>query len=174
MHTYPELSGQGCIAVRGGGFCVMQGLIPGQEVQEPGDWQVSVSYRGLHSFRHFVGDVEQTQRESQGTPVENLSNFIDLGVGYNFTPRFSYALLPHWGLSASLGARIDGVPAEDAIGDSEGFRRPGYAVSIEPGLTWMKGPWTAVLTTPVTAEPFPLPGVVVQGRNRRRVDRHLP
>ncbi len=305
----PRLLAQGCIAVRGGGFCSLHGFMPGEEVRSSGSWEVSVAYRWLHSHRHFVGDVEQTQREDEGTQVENFSNFIDLGVSYSFTPRYavaltipfvysersslyehkgnasgeryetqaggladvraaayawlwdpvkrprgnvqlglgfkaptgdyaatdifhrtdgptldyvdqsiqpgdggwgitaemyafreivpnlygylqgfylfnprnyngtprrvanrdstdpfdfmsvtdqylaragaSYVLAPKWGLSASLGGRIDGVPATDAIGDSEGFRRPGYAVSIEPGLTWQKGSWTAVLTTPV-------------------------
>ena len=38
------------------------------------------------------------------------------------------------GLSLYLGGRIEGVPAEDIIGSSAGYRRPGYAVSIEPGI----------------------------------------
>jgi hypothetical protein len=40
----------------------------------------------------------------------------------------------------TLGGRIEGVPPKDAIGDSDGLRRPGYAVSIEPGLvySWRK------------------------------------
>ncbi len=36
-----------------------------------------------------------------------------------------------WG---TLAARIEGVPVHDLLGPSTGFRRPGYAVSIEPGL----------------------------------------
>ncbi|HWR83811.1 MAG TPA: hypothetical protein VN285_10965 [Candidatus Deferrimicrobium sp.] len=39
------------------------------------------------------------------------------------------------GLGFSLGGRVEGVPAEDLIGSSDGFRRPGYAVSIEPLLS---------------------------------------
>ena len=49
---------------------------------------------------------------------------------------FSYVLWPEKGLSASLGARIEGVPVYDAAGGSMGFRRPGYTISIEPGLSW--------------------------------------
>ena len=30
---------------------------------------------------------------------------------------------------------MEGVPPEDAFGESQGARRPGFAVSIEPGLT---------------------------------------
>ena len=49
---------------------------------------------------------------------------------------FSYVVWPAGGLTLSLGARIEGVPVYDAIGDSLGFRQPGYTVSIEPGISW--------------------------------------
>ena len=36
----------------------------------------------------------------------------------------------------SAGLRRECIPVYDLIGGSNGFRRPGYVVSIEPGLTW--------------------------------------
>lgn len=44
----------------------------------------------------------------------------------------------------SLGIRGEGVPSKDLIGDSEGFRRPGYILSVDPGLIYTKGKnrWT--------------------------------
>ena len=33
----------------------------------------------------------------------------------------------------------EGVPARDLIGREDGFRRPGYAVSVEPGLQLARG-----------------------------------
>jgi hypothetical protein len=48
----------------------------------------------------------------------------------------SYAVWPEQGLALSLGGRVEGVPPRDLIGKNEGARRPGYAVSIEPGVTW--------------------------------------
>ena len=62
------------------------------------------------------------------------------------------------GWTASLGGRIEGVPVRDIIGKSEGFRRPGYAISVEPGVNWMrnaKETWS--VTVPIAVE-----------RNRRR------
>ena len=44
------------------------------------------------------------------------------------------------GLSASLGFRMEGVPRYDLIGDSHGFRRPGYETYAEPGLIYRTGP----------------------------------
>lgn len=36
----------------------------------------------------------------------------------------------------SFGGRIEGVPVRDAFGRSDGFRRPGYAISADPGFLW--------------------------------------
>ena len=53
------------------------------------------------------------------------------------------------GLSFSWGARIEGIPVKDIIGESLGFRRPGYVVSAEPGVTYMKGKTTYNLNVPI-------------------------
>jgi hypothetical protein len=53
------------------------------------------------------------------------------------------------GLAMSLGVRDEGVPAHDLIGSNDGFRRPGYIVSLDPGLMFnykrdtlsVNGPW---------------------------------
>lgn len=34
---------------------------------------------------------------------------------------------------------MEGVPVRDAFGSSNGFRRPGYVISIEPGLSYARG-----------------------------------
>jgi hypothetical protein len=39
-------------------------------------------------------------------------------------------------IGLSLAARLEGVPSEDLLGSSDGFRRPGYSVGIEPGLSY--------------------------------------
>jgi len=43
------------------------------------------------------------------------------------------------GLSVTFGPRWEGVPAKNLIGNDLGFRRPGYAVSIEPGFIYARG-----------------------------------
>jgi hypothetical protein len=53
------------------------------------------------------------------------------------------------GLALSLGVRGEGVPVRDLLGDSNGFRRPGSIVSLDPGLLFnfkrdtvaVNGPW---------------------------------
>lgn len=39
-------------------------------------------------------------------------------------------------VTASIGGRVEGIPVYDLIGESGEFRRPGYIVSIEPGITY--------------------------------------
>jgi hypothetical protein len=43
------------------------------------------------------------------------------------------------GLSLTFGPRDEGVPASDLIGKSLGFRRPGFAISLMPGVQYVRG-----------------------------------
>ena len=51
--------------------------------------------------------------------------------------------------SVSLSGRIEGVPVHDLLGESNGFRRPGYAISIEPGMSYLFGKTSAGVSVPV-------------------------
>jgi hypothetical protein len=84
--------GQGCVASRGTGMTPGQYGVHLEDDEAPpptSGFQGSVSYRWLHSDRMFSHDVEQTDREADGSQEINDSNFIDLGIRYTFTPRFS-------------------------------------------------------------------------------------
>jgi hypothetical protein len=56
------------------------------------------------------------------------------------------------GFGAGLGARWEGVPVHDLFGSSEGFRRPGYAISVEPSLTWSRGVHSVSLSVPIAVQ----------------------
>ena len=53
------------------------------------------------------------------------------------------------GLATSLGLRGEGVPVRDLMGGSDGFRRPGFILSLDPGVMFnykhdtlsVNGPW---------------------------------
>jgi hypothetical protein len=49
----------------------------------------------------------------------------------------------------SLGIRGEGVPSKDLIGESEGFRRPGYILSVDPGMIYSKGKNRWTLNAPI-------------------------
>jgi hypothetical protein len=43
------------------------------------------------------------------------------------------------GLTVTFGPRFEGVPAANLIGNDLGFRRPGFALSAEPGFVYARG-----------------------------------
>ncbi|MDQ3278250.1 MAG: hypothetical protein M3Q06_07980 [Bacteroidota bacterium] len=55
-------------------------------------------------------------------------------------------------LSLSGGFRIEGIPAEDVFGGSNGFRRPGYVVSAEPVAAYRVKNTQFYLSVPVALE----------------------
>jgi hypothetical protein len=55
----------------------------------------------------------------------------------------------HGVLDGSFGGRWEGVPSDDLIGRSDGFRRPGYVLSIEPGLSYLLPHDSLSLNVPV-------------------------
>ena len=55
-------------------------------------------------------------------------------------------------LTLSAGYRREGIPVNDLIGGSNGFRRPGYVVSVEPGISYMTRSATFFALLPVALE----------------------
>jgi hypothetical protein len=86
-----------------------------------GHWQLTVDYRHLYSFRHFVGSVEQVYRTQGHSNVRNRVNLVDFGVTYQITPRFSVeGTVPlEWASRRYYIAAhsINGAPPTDLIGD---------------------------------------------------------
>ncbi|MCX6626903.1 MAG: hypothetical protein NTW28_04635 [Candidatus Solibacter sp.] len=58
---------------------------------------------------------------------------------YLFRGGLGYGVPKLRGVALSAAGRVEGVPARDLIGREDGFRRPGYAVSVEPGLQYARG-----------------------------------
>ncbi len=81
---------QGCIVARSNG----QAGGPESEggYLMPGEWNIGIGYRHQFSFRHFVGDLEQTYRIQQGTQVMNKINLENFSATYQATPRFSFTV----------------------------------------------------------------------------------
>ena len=49
----------------------------------------------------------------------------------------------------SMGIRGEGVPSTDLIGESDGFRRPGYIISVDPGFIYTKGKGRWYVNVPI-------------------------
>ncbi len=83
---------------------------------------------------------------TRGNPYEQVMSIPDQYFGRG---GINYILVPKWNVAINLAGRIEGVPVRDAIGRDDGFRRPGYAISVEPGINWMPGQWNVALSVPV-------------------------
>ena len=125
---------------------------------QPGDggWGVALDFQAFHTIVGTLGayaggfylinprDTNETFT-SRGRVNEHYMSVPD-----QFSVRAGLTLgLPVTGLGAALGARYEGVPVEDLIGESNGFRRPGMVLSLEPGLSYGNGPFAANLSVPV-------------------------
>jgi hypothetical protein len=85
---------QGCVAVRQMGG--MNPLSSSSYNLTKGEIQIGVNYRNFHSWRHYVGTEEQTQRQDLGNAVNIYSHAIDLNISYGITDRLQLnATLPY-------------------------------------------------------------------------------
>jgi len=63
--------------------------ITSREIRKPHPWVVSIGYRFQPSSRHFVGTVEQKQREANGNQIQNTYHLFDVAVERQITRRFA-------------------------------------------------------------------------------------
>jgi len=106
--------------------------------------EVNTYYNPTHSFGFYGNffylasprDVNNTPRSANAPSATTIATtgdvesvpdqmLIRLGGSYS-VKKFDF----------SLGLRDDCLPVHDLLGKSDGFRRPGYILSAEPGITW--------------------------------------
>jgi hypothetical protein len=119
------------------------------------------------SVLYISGSYELTPQEQDNTPNASLA-----GVALKPNPLATYMSIPDQylvdggiahpfpkvrGLAVKAGLRYEGVKVKDLIGGSLGFRRPGYGLSVEPGLQYERNKYTWTFNLPVAVE-----------RNRKR------
>ena len=56
------------------------------------------------------------------------------------------------GLIITFGGRMEGVPVRDLLGASNGFRRPGYAISGDPGFMYTRWGYVFSVNVPWAIE----------------------
>ncbi len=98
--------------------------------------------------------ISPREQNSAYTSIPQYGAVRNLSVPDQYLGRvgLNYAIWPAKGLSLSFGGRIDGIPTRDLVGGSEGFRRPGFSIYVEPGVSWTHGKNTFNLYTPVLLE----------------------
>jgi hypothetical protein len=125
----------------------------GYILETQGYWKLckSASFYFNAFYMFNPQDVNQTpSRSPLATTGDNvITNYHSIADQYMARVGINWHILQHQGFYASLGGRAEGIPAKDVIGKSNGFRRPGYIISVEPGLSYQKGNSTFVLNVPV-------------------------
>lgn len=96
---------------------------------------------------------------------KELNKATNFSVPDQFGARLgmTYVLFPQKNIGVSLGGRLEGLPAVDAIGGSLGARRPGYIVSVEPGIAWSGHHSSFLLTVPYAVRRDRIPTWTVTG-----------
>ncbi len=150
---------------------ITQNQVMDQAIQ-PGDGGIGISielqgfkqlYKGIYGFVN--GYYLFNPRESNGTyksapTVVKDANGKTLGTldGYNLyaSPDQYFArvglmtsVLKSKNLTFSLAARMEGIPAFDVFGGQAAYRRPGYVVAVESGVSYRQGKHGISLFVPV-------------------------
>lgn len=84
------------------------------------------------------GTYSVTPEEKSGVPTYRSNPFesvMSISDSYLARAGIDTFVGGQHAVTLSLAGRIEGVPVHDLIGGSEGFRRPGYSVALEPGVT---------------------------------------
>jgi hypothetical protein len=105
----------------------------------------------LHAYANgfYLVNPREQNKAFAHAPIQGQIRNLSVPDQYQARAGLSWEAAPESGLALSLGLRFDGVPAHDRIGGSEGFRRPGYVLYADPGLTWSDGRNTLNLHVPV-------------------------
>ena len=131
-------------------------LVVDQSIQ-PGDGGVSPSLdvQGYHIISDRISITTTLYylfgiKESNGVLIRNQpEGGTEFAVPDQYLARLGLSFVsPLQGFSMYIGGRLEGVPAEDLIGGSDAYRRPGYSIAIEPGLNYNTSNFAINLSVP--------------------------
>jgi hypothetical protein len=149
-----------------------QTVIVDQSIQPgSGGYGISVGAQAYQRVKRAVlyasGSYLITPQEKNGTTsfsiggvtlkVNPLTSTMSIPDQYIADGGVAYPFPKIRGLAFKTGLRYEGVKVRDLIGGNLGFRRPGYALSVEPGFQYERGRDTWSFNLPVAVQ-----------RNRKR------
>lgn len=117
---------------------------------QPGDggWGIIFDAQAYHKFNdratgYATASYLANPREQVGVTGFSVPDTFLYRLGMD------YLAMPMKGITLSLGGRMEGVPPEDLWGGSNGRRRPGYSISLEPGFTYSGQKHSVTVSVPV-------------------------
>lgn len=132
---------------------------PADQTIQPGDGGFAI----LTQFLGFRQVAERTSLYAFGSYMISPKKQSDIGGSpsptalpwsvpdvYSVRTGVAFDVLPDQGLSASLGARLDGIPIRDLIGggDENTIKRTSRILFAEPGLAYTRGKDNLTLSVP--------------------------
>lgn len=136
-----------------------------------GAFGLRLATQGFRSFKHFslsgsglylfslkkqndtVAFGAAVNPAGPGATQENL-RYLTAPDSYQFTGGVS-APIPHLkGFSLSFGGQVAGVPVDNVLTTTSGYRQPGYMVTVNPGLTYDMKFATFFVTVPVRVHQY--------------------
>ncbi len=110
-----------------------------------GVWGIPFSWASFQTLGpqvqvYFNGSYLATLQESNGVPTGHsspLTAFVSPGDEYLLQAGVTYSFKSIRGLSLLFGPRDEGVRSHDLFTNNIGWRRPGFAVSLEPGFQYL-------------------------------------
>lgn len=151
-------------------------LLPVDQSIQPGDGGTGLITDLNYEFRfspvvstygtaYYMFNPRNTNGTLRGPNlVDNIPLSNEMSVADQFLFRLG-ALFSWKSLQFGAGGRLEGIPARDVIGRSDGFRRPGYIGSAEGSVTWVSGRHTFSAQVPVA---------LVRNRTRSVIDMSRP
>lgn len=109
-----------------------------------GGWGFTFQAQGYkHLFHGATGYANGVYllslKDTTNVPSPVAGAVLSVPDVYSVRAGMAYALSPEHHLSVSFGGRIDGIPVGNLVGNSDGFRRPGYNVYLDPGVSYVRG-----------------------------------
>lgn len=128
---------------------------------QPGDGGIgyTMEVQGIHPITHeisvasslfYMANVTNTNGVRQRTALDSwASDSAEYSSPDQYAARLGLFYNSMDGWSGYLGGRLEGLPSTDVIGGSQGWRRPGYAVSVEPGFGYATEDFSIFASVPV-------------------------
>jgi hypothetical protein len=139
---------------------------------QPGDGGLGISvevqafrqlFKGVYGFAngYYLFNPRETNGSFKSDPTvvrDQDGNVLGTLTGYNIYASpdqyfvragFMTSVLKSKNLTLSAAIRAEGIPAYDAFGGQVAYRRPGYVVAVEPGVSYRTGKHSVSVFVPV-------------------------
>ena len=108
-----------------------------------GNFYYLINPREQNGVSTARGGTSSSSSIASGSDVMSVADqyMVRAGANLNFNK-----------FTVLAGGRIECIPVHDLVGGSNGFRRPGYIISVEPGISYQFKRVSAFVSVPVALE----------------------